>query len=295
MLKNIFIGIDGGGTKCKVVVEDEEGRLLGQGKGGASNIRLSVEKTWDSVFEGLNQALTQAKISIHDKSYLFHVGLGLAGTEIPSAVDGFLNKAHPFETIILKSDAYTACFGAHDGADGNIIIVGTGVIGYHIKKDEHFQVNGWGFPHGDEGGGAWLGLEAVRATLQWRDGRRAETPLLKSIYKKFDNNLTDLVVWANAAASTQFAEIAPLVIEHIDEKDHLALSLIQQAADEISKIGRVLYKERDGLPLSLFGGIAPFIAGGLEEKLKERIVERKYDATKGAILMVRKHLMEKSK
>ena len=42
MTKNIFIGIDGGGTKTKLRMEDENGNLLAQSKGGPANIRLSV-------------------------------------------------------------------------------------------------------------------------------------------------------------------------------------------------------------------------------------------------------------
>lgn len=289
MKKNIYIGIDGGGTKCKVMIEDEQRHLLGQGKGGASNIRLSVDKTWNSIFEGINQALKEAKISLHDQSYAFHLGLGLAGTEIPSAVENFLNRAHPFASIQLKSDAYTACLGAHNGKDGDIIIIGTGVIGYHVEKEQHFQINGWGFPHGDEGGGAWLGLEAVRMTLQWLDGRREESPLLKAIFNKFNTNLTELVVWANAAISTQFAEIAPFVIEYSDKKDPIALKLMQEAAQQMDVINQTLIRRslNKNCSLSLFGGIAPFLEPFLGDDIKSRLVKRKYDATKGAILMIR--------
>lgn len=291
MTKNIFIGVDGGGTKCKVMVEDEQGNLLGQGKGGASNVRLSVDKTWDSVLDGINQALKQAKISLHDKTYRFHLGLGLAGTEVPSAVEEFLNRAHPFEKIVLKSDAYTACLGAHDGKDGDIIIIGTGVIGYHVENDTHFQVNGWGFPHGDEGSGAWLGLEAVRITLQWLDGRCEEkSSLFDAIFDKFNRNLTTFVVWANASISTQFAEIAPLVVEHAEKKDAVAVRLMQRAAKEIDLINTALLKRtnKKDLPLSLFGGLVPFVQPFLGKETQSRIVPRKHDATKGAILMIKK-------
>jgi glucosamine kinase len=288
MRKNIYIGVDGGGTKCKVMVEDEQGHLLGQGKGGAANIRLSVDTSWDSIFDGLNQALKEAKISLHDKSYAFHIGLGLAGTEIPSDVKAFLNHSHPFDSLMLRSDAYTACLGAHGGRDGDIIIIGTGSIGYHIEKGGHFQVSGWGFPHSDEGSGAWVGLKAIRITLHWLDGRREESPLLKAIFQKFNNDLTKLVTFANASKSTQFAEMAPLVVECANQKDPVALDLMQKAANQIDIINQTLVKRSQNktLPLSLFGGLAPSVEPFLNESTKSRLVTRKYDATKGAILMI---------
>jgi hypothetical protein len=73
------------------------------------------------------------------------------------------------------------------------------------------------------------GTEAVRLTLHWLDGRDEPSPLLESVYAHFDNDLMRLVIWANQANATQFAQIAPLVIEHVKRKTPLAVTLIRQA------------------------------------------------------------------
>lgn len=291
MKKNIFIGLDGGGTKTKLIIEDENGNLLGKGRGGPAQIRLSPSQAWDSIFHALQEALKQAKLSIHDPGYAFHAGMGLAGTEVPIASKTFLEKPHPFQTITLRSDAYTACLGAHGGKDGDIIIVGTGVIGYQVFEDFESQINGWGFPHGDEGGGAWFGMHAIRHTLKWQDGRGKKTPMLEAIFKHFDLDLTEMVVWANQAKSTQFAELAPIVFQYLEQKDPISIQLVKTAALEIDQVGSALEKlNSTSLPCSLFGGIAPLIEPYLDDKLKQRIVPRKHDATKGAILMIRKQV-----
>jgi len=173
MAKDIFIGVDGGGTKCKVRIEDAEGNLLGQARGGPAQIRISVDQAWQSILAAINEALKSTGISLVDKNYRFHAGFALAGTEVKEAVDDFLSRPHPFTNISLKSDAYAACLGAHGGKDGAIINIGTGVIGMRISGDEVIQVGGWGFPHGDEGGGAWLGLEAVRLASAASCGKAA--------------------------------------------------------------------------------------------------------------------------
>ncbi len=92
MIKNIFIGADGGGTKTKLIVEDEAGLLLGQARSGPANIRNSVEQAWDSIDTGVKEALNQAQISLTDHNYRFHIGLGLAGTEDPVASEKFLSS-----------------------------------------------------------------------------------------------------------------------------------------------------------------------------------------------------------
>ena len=48
------------------------------------------------------------------------------------------------------------------------------------------------------------------------------------------------MVWAYKANSTHYAQIAPLVIEHVKRQTPLALTLIRQAAREIDRLGAAL-------------------------------------------------------
>jgi glucosamine kinase len=171
-----------------------------------------------------------------------------------------------------------------------MIAIGTGTVGYQIEADKEYKVGGWGFPHGDEGSGAWLGLEAVRLTLHWLDGRGEPSPLLEAVYAHFDRDLNRLVVWANQANATQFAQIAPLVIEHGKFQTPLALTLIQQAAREIDRLAAALAAQSlsKALPCSLLGGLAQFIEPWLGEPLRRRLVPCEFDAVHGAVLMIRK-------
>ncbi len=298
MAKDIFIGIDGGGTKCKIRVEDAERNLIGQAVGGPANIRLSVDVTWQSIYQTLEEILLPQQISLQDKNYQFHVGMGLAGCEVQEARLEYLSRPHPFTTIYLTSDAHVACLGAHHMQDGAIIIIGTGVIGYEIQHGQGTQVGGWGFPHDDEGGGAWLGLEAVRHTFQWLDHRAEKSPLLEDIFAFFDKDFPRFVTWANRANSSEFARLAPLVINHSQSEDMWATRLMKKAALAINHVGTALEKLHEEkshpLPCALFGGVAPFIEPWLGETLRARLVPRKDDANVGAVLMVRE-LVEKNR
>lgn len=290
----IFIGIDGGATKTIARVEDSRGNLLGTGKGGSANIRLSPETAWQSILFALQEVLEPANIDLNDNSFHFVIGCGLAGTQVPSACQQFLNTPHPFAQLVLESDGYISCLGAHGGQEGAVIAIGTGVTAYQIEGGKSSHVSGWGFPHGDEGSGAWLGLEAVRLTLHWQDGRQEPSPLLEAVFNHFDRDLTKLVVWANQGNATQFAQIAPIVIQQVREKTPLAIDLIQKAAREIDKIGVALAaKATKPLPCSLLGGLSPSIEPWLSQETRSRLVPPQYDAAKGAILMIRQAL-EKS-
>jgi glucosamine kinase len=290
--QDIFIGIDGGATKTIARVEDAHGEFLGQGQGGPANIRLSVEGSWQSIHDALREALVKPGLRLDDGRHRFYCGAGLAGTEVPSACDQFVNTPHPFARLILKSDGYTSCLGAHGGGDGATIAIGTGTVGYQIEGDKEYKVGGWGFPHGDEGSGACLGLEAVRLTLHWLDGRGEPSPLLEAVYAHFDRDLIRLVVWANQANATQFAQIAPIVIEQVKRQTPLAETLIKQAAGEIDRLAAALAAQSidKTSPCSLLGGLAQFIEPWLGESLRARLVPCKLDAVHGAVLMIRKAL-----
>jgi glucosamine kinase len=297
MIQDIYIGVDGGATKCKARIEDEAGNLLGQSVGGPANIRLSVDGAWQSIYQTVEDILTVNNISLNDKNFRFHAGFGLAGCELKEACDVFLATPHPFSTIHLTTDAHAACVGAHAGKDGAIIIVGTGVVGYQTSCGNTNKVSGWGFPHDDEGGGAWLGLQAVRLTFQWLDLRAEKSPLLEDVFAYFDKDINYFTSWANRATSNEFARLAPLVINHEQQGDLIAEKLLKKAAQAISRVGVALQcaqiKDEAPLPVCLFGGIAPFIEPWLSEELRERIVPRQGDANIGAIIIAR--AMEKQK
>jgi glucosamine kinase len=62
--------------------------------------------------------------------------------------------------------------GAHGGGPGAIVAAGTGSIDEALRHDgEHVSVGGWGYPVGDEGSGAWLGMCAMREAQLASDGR----------------------------------------------------------------------------------------------------------------------------
>jgi glucosamine kinase len=297
MPENIYIGIDGGATKCKARIEDAAGNLLGQAIGGPANIRLSVTDSWQSIYNSIEAILTPLNISLHDRNYHFHASLGLAGCEVQAAREIFLATPHPFTTLHLTSDAHVACLGAHGGQDGAIIIIGTGVVGYQIHQDQTNRVGGWGFPHDDEGGGAWLGLEAARLTFQWLDNRREKTALVEEIFAYFKNDLNDFTHWANRATSNEFARLAPLVINHSLTNDVMAEKLMATAAIAIDSVAGALARlnpeNSRPLPCSLFGGVAPFIEPWLSEELRARLTPRQGDANNGAILLARERHLKK--
>lgn len=293
MTQSLFIGVDGGATKCVVRVEDESGNLLGREISGPANINVSVVKTWHSILDALEKIIRPLNISLQNKTYRFHAGMGLAGCEVKEAYQEFLKYTHPFHQLIVSSDAHTACLGAHQHQDGSIIVIGTGAVGFQIESMRTTKVSGWGFPHDDQGGGAWLGMEAVKITLQTLDGRLPSSRLSQMIFAHFKENLQALTTWANQANSTAFAELAPVVIAQCEAGDPASIALMKQAARAINQISEALKAKQlqsKKLPCALIGGLAPFIKPFLSENLQSDLVPAQSTPDQGAVLLVRKNL-----
>jgi hypothetical protein len=92
-----------------------------------------------------------------------------------------------------------------------------------------------------------------------------------SVYAHFDNDLMRLVIWANQANATPFAQIAPLIRQAAGEIDRLGLALTAQSLNK-------------NLPCSL----AQFIETWLGNSLRSRLVPCESDSVSGALLMIRK-------
>ncbi len=290
---DIFIGIDGGGTKTAVRIENAAGDLLGESVAGPANIRLSVDDAWQSIYHGVTSVLKQHDLSLDQSHHRFHGGFGLAGIEIESALHHFSSRTHLFASVKIQSDAHVACLGAHDNQDGAIIIVGTGAVGYKIEKGKTERVSGWGFPHDDQGSGARIGLSAVELTLQCLDKRiDTHSSMTENLFNSFDRDRKKLVAWANQATSSDFSTLARFVIEATN--DPLAVSIMRDAAEAADRMYHALTQlsDRDDLPCCLLGGLSSFVEPYISEPLRSCLKSKKHDAAVGAILMIRNQFLK---
>src|SRR5207237_4328416 len=109
----------------------------------------------------------------------------LSGVSYPPWKDAFLAADRGFALLEAETDSFAMLVGAHQGRPGAIVAAGTGSVGEVLRGDgTRCTVGGWGFPVGDEGSGAWLGLQAVRHAQAALDGRAAAGSLAQSVWKK---------------------------------------------------------------------------------------------------------------
>src|SRR4051795_12505152 len=283
-----YLGIDGGGTRCRARIEDKNGRPLGESDSGPATTRVGVEKTWRSIMEATEAAAAKAGLTRADFARM-HAGIGLAGLGRRGA-EAALNKIpHPFASVIFISDGLAACLGAHSGADGAIVVAGTGSVGVGLIDGREIRLAGYGFPVSDEGSGADIGLQVVRLALRAADRRGELTPLLSEVLGAFDHDPYQAVAWSEEARAADYAAFAPIVMRHADRGDPVGRRVVERAADAIGDL-LDLFLSKGITRLSLVGGLAEALTPWLTPDLRARLRHPDADAAAGALLVARGQL-----
>jgi len=282
----LYLGIDGGGSKCRAVIVSSDQHILGEGLSGPANPLRGMKVATDSILAATQQALVSAGLTFNDMSRLI-AGAGLAGVNIPQYYQQVTDWQHPFKAMHLTSDLHIACMGAHQGEDGAVVIVGTGSCGLAAVNGVITEVGGHGFPYGDNGSGAWFGMQLVHKVLLSLDQLAPATLMTELLLNELA--LTDtlaLVSHFMHATPTTYARFAPLVFTAAEAGDPTAISLVEQGAAFISAIaGRLL---RAAPPrLSFIGGLAYKLLPYLPENIQQQVTPALQAPELGAVWFAR--------
>lgn len=279
-----FAGVDGGGTKCRAELYDLEGKLLGAGVAGAANIARNGDVARQSILESVSAALVQADLPPTALQQTLVCG-GFAGANLPSASNALKQWRHPFLSFHFTSDLHTALYGAHDGDNGAVLVIGTGSCAAALKDGELTQYGGHGFLLGDKGSGAWLGKQAVIHTLEAIDAIQPKGALAAAVCQHYQaHSATDLVDKLNQANPGVFGELCPVILELANQQEPTATALIQQGSAYLSAIARKAIAQSGG-NLVLAGGVAHALQHKLDEDVQARITDSKHGPEWGAIML----------
>ncbi|WP_431289853.1 BadF/BadG/BcrA/BcrD ATPase family protein [Burkholderia cepacia] len=282
------IGIDGGGTGTRAVLADRHGRELAQGRGGPSGLGLGIERAWASIGAACADAFTRAGLAFDWPQCA--LGCGLAGVNNAAWLAAFRVQA-PLGALAVESDAYTTVVGAHGGAPGLIVALGTGSIAAALDAAGACRIaGGFGFPSGDEASGAWLGVRALAYAQQALDGRVPRDAFANALLAETGAQDRDaLVQWSCDANQTIYARLAPVVFAH---RSHpVAGALIAQAGDEIGKMIDALDPQQ-ALPVALCGGLADALAPAVPARHAARLRAPLDDSAHGALRLALQALRE---
>ncbi|MEX0343535.1 MAG: BadF/BadG/BcrA/BcrD ATPase family protein [Rhizobiaceae bacterium] len=275
----IFLGIDGGGTGCRVVLCDEEVNLLGSGVAGAANIMSNFDGAIASILEASHTALRNAEI---DAGELHRIPafLGLAGANSGEAVARLREKL-PFANSVIETDARISLEGAIGSEDGAVAIIGTGTVYIYRIDGVVRTAGGWGFSVGDLASGAWLGRRLLQEALLCHDGVHAHSQLTRQVMSDFENDPHKVMEYAHSALPGEFGTYAPMIFGFAKRGDTIGEMIVGEAISHIEETLASIVKD-DGSPLCMLGGLGPVYGEMLDTKYGKRLRTPIADAVTGA-------------
>jgi len=298
----LYLGIDGGGTRTRAVLVAGSGEVLGEGKAAASNFNnVGEQEAGNNLRAATEAAFHAAGMSFRSVDGAF---LGLAGVKSSEDIARMTSVAEarelaPAGAVTVKNDLFNALAGGLDGGPGIALIAGTGsnCLG-RDASGEDFMCGGWGWFMDDGGSGWGLAADALRVAVRMADGRETPTRLLSTVltfHGVSEANALLARLYNNAWSPAGIAGFAPVVIRLASEGDEAAKAVLHRGAKALSELVATTASRLDfpdGPRVVLLGGCArsgPPYQPLVEEAVRTacpraRLQDPVRDATYGAAL-----------
>jgi glucosamine kinase len=282
----LYFGVDAGGTRCRGRVEDEAGHVIGAAEGGSANTRIGMEAVFAVIEDVRDRCL--AGLSPEERAGAeIHAGIGIAGLSRPGARAALEAHDFGFAKLALAGDALVANLGAHGGQDGGTLILGTGSIAIVQLDGRAFTMGGYGFPISDEGSGAAIGLSAIRHALRALDGRTTFTSVSAAVAEQVGPGIEAVIAWMDKAGPADYGALAPIVLQHAEDGDEIAVSIVREAARHVEQFVATMLA-RGAPAVALAGGLSARLRPWLTERIAARLSPAKGTPLDGAMLMARR-------
>lgn len=249
----MWLGIDGGGTKTAFVLYDDGLAVLDQltlptchyAQAGLDGMRGILAKgiAWAEERAACSAVRTGEAATRSS----FGIGIGMCGYgEVPAVtrqIDSLVRNVacnHPYTIVNDVEAAWAAGLG---GADGIVIIAGTGSIAYGVCGENRLRCGGWDYELGDEGSAGWIGKEALAAFTRQADGREPHGPLYNLMRDELElHDDFDVIAWAQDHYSKRgdVAALSPLVSAAAEQGDTSARDIFERAAQEEALMVRTI-------------------------------------------------------
>ena len=251
--KNIFLGVDGGGTKTEAVLIDLDGKVLAKGQGGGSNPAIfGIKKSLDNIATAINKTLKNFPDTADIPACL-----AIAGVNTKKEAENFRNAAlvhSKLSKIISKNsiavnDTQAALRAGTNDKNAIVLIAGTGSNCFGKNEmGKTAKAGGRDFILSDEGSGYAIGLSVLKAVTKMSDGRASMFVLKDLLFSHLKINSIDQlteIVNSKPWNKTDIANVAPQAEEAANKGDRLASEIIKTAAGELALMIKAVAEKLD--------------------------------------------------
>lgn len=242
-----FLGADLGGTKTHLVIADETGRALGFGESGPAN-QQSVG--YGGMFQALQGALGQAaRAAGVSVGSIRSAAFGVAGYDWPSQKPAMLqtiNRLGLQAPSTIVNDAISALVAGSEGGWGVSVVSGTGCNcrGWDRQHKRQGRVTGFGSLAGEAAGATELIYRAMQLiAFAWT--KRGPATTLSDVFVSAAGarDVEDLLEGYTTGRYRIPGEAAPVIFQHAEEGDAVAVGLIEWAGVELGEMACAVIRQ----------------------------------------------------
>jgi N-acetylglucosamine kinase-like BadF-type ATPase len=277
-LKKIIIGIEGGGTSTRMLLQVDQNEPVYLERKGS--LKFTGGK-----FEHSAATLLDLLRSFPDfkPMWVRAMAIGLSGASQPAEQEAYRAAlrfafANPTLPIHIESDASLSFKAAViDDEPGMLLVAGTGTaLLVRDHNEEMHLLGGWGTVLGDEGSGFWIGVEALKHVTRIVDKILPEDGLYEAILQHLPEGVRErprILSRLIDSRSLIPSEIAPIVFL-MSASDPTAKAILQLAASHLAEFvrsGLAQFAKETYAELHMVGSIArqPEMMKALKEALKD--------------------------
>ncbi|WP_040214033.1 BadF/BadG/BcrA/BcrD ATPase family protein [Clostridium polynesiense] len=233
-----IVGIDGGGTKTKLIVMDTEEKVQFSCIGGPCNI---LSSGYDTVKQSIEMVLQEGIIdnglSFDDCIGMCIGAAGGARDSVKSQLEEIVRNLGYKGNLQITHDGEISLIAGSRGEAALLLIAGTGAICYgRNKQGDAVRVSGWGHIIGDEGSAYSLGIKIVKAVMKAYDGRGEKTALKELLFKVLQINSEEEVImkiYGEQSNKEHIAALAVLIEDGLKLKDAVSIKIADETIDEL--------------------------------------------------------------
>lgn len=305
-----YLGVDGGGTNCRVRLADENLVTLAEVKNGRSNLQIDDgDPAYKAISDGTRDVFAAAGIDYAQTANTYAC-FGMAGGRMDSARAEFAARPWPFAGVKVYDDIDIAHAGALGGDEGGVVIIGTGSAAMSIVGGKRYQAGGWGFHIGDQMSGAILGRELARYSVEAADGLVEASPLTEAVIAALGGDNQAVMTWSFATemdltllsrdgsegcddaligrAPAEYGKLMPLFIEHFDKGDPVARRMMDIQIGYIDTYVR-WFRNHGAQVMAIVGGFGQRLFPILQERYGDFVALPRFEPLHGAVILARQN------
>ncbi|MBQ6564015.1 MAG: hypothetical protein IJL88_08885 [Clostridia bacterium] len=257
-MRELYIGLDGGGTRTSAAAVRRDGSPAGKTQGGGLNYLQDGLAVCLDRFESMTRELIG---KTPPEQVLVTAGLAaLDGPAEEEVLRAFRERLPEGCGLELQSDAHIALMGHTAGGPGMMVICGTGsmLMAMDAEGKEHV-LGGWGWKMGDAGSGYTLARNALAQAAENFDLTGNQNAVLQEALTFFSAETPRGLIpklYDPGMGTEKTAAFGAVVLRLAEAGDTDARSITEQEMERLAALAEALKREvPEAAVCAMYGGV----------------------------------------